>query len=97
MSTSAGGSTSLKWIEKPWPNSSRLPGATPSAISLRQTSPCFSSGSSTITTSPREAASAMPVTSSPAPRAFSTDAEPLRRPTTTSTPESLRLSECAWP
>ena len=47
--------------------------------------------------SPREAASAIPVTSSPAARAFSTDAEPSRRPTTTSAPESLRLSEWAWP
>ena len=47
--------------------------------------------------SPREAASAIPVTSSPAARAFSTDEESGRRPTTTSTPESLRLSAWAWP
>ena len=39
----------------------------------------------------------MPVTSSPELRAFSTEAESARRPTTTSTPESLRFSEWAWP
>ena len=50
-----------------------------------------------MTTSPREAASVTSVTSSPASRAFATDAESGRRPTTTSTPESLRFSEWAWP
>ena len=45
----------------------------------------------------REMTSAMPVTSSPAARALSTDAESSRSPTTTSAPESLRLSEWAWP
>ena len=47
--------------------------------------------------SPREAASAISVTSSPAPRADSTERESGRRPTTTSTPESLRFSAWAWP
>ena len=48
-------------------------------------------------TSPALAASAVDSTRSPSERAFSTDEESGRRPTTTSTPESRRLSACAWP
>ena len=47
--------------------------------------------------SPREAASVMSATSSPASFALATEEESGRRPTTTSTPESLRLSAWAWP
>ena len=96
-STSGPGSIWSKWIEKPWANISRLPGAIPSEISASQTSACFSSGSSTMTTSPSEAASATEVTRRPSPFAFSTDDESSRSPTTTSTPESFRFSACAWP
>ena len=37
------------------------------------------------------------VTRSPCSRALATLADPSRRPTTTSTPESFKLSEWAWP
>src|SRR3954471_13745610 len=47
--------------------------------------------------SPRDAASATPTTSSPASRAAATLGELSRRPTTTSTPESLRFRAWAWP
>ena len=96
-STSGPGSIWSKWIENPWANISRLPGAIPSLISLSQTSACFSSGSSTITTSPSLAASAIDVTRRPSAFAFSTEDESSRRPTTTSTPESFRFSAWAWP
>jgi len=96
-STSGPGSIWPKWIEKPWANISRLPGAIPSLISLSKTSACFSSGSRTITMSPSLAASAIDVTRSPSALAFSTDDESSRSPTTTFTPESFRLSACAWP
>ena len=76
---------------------SRFPGAIPSLISASQTSPCFSSGRRTITTSPALAASAIDSTRSPSSRALSAEAEPSRKPTTTSTPESLRLSAWACP
>ena len=56
-----------------------------------------SSGSSTITTSPRLAASATDSTSRPSPSAFATDEESGRSPTTTDTPESLRFRAWAWP
>ena len=58
---------------------------------------CFSSGSSTMTASPSLAASAIDSTRRPSDLAFSTDSEPSRRPTTTFTPESLRLRAWAWP
>ena len=96
-STSDDGSIWPKWIEKPCANSSRLPGAMPSATSASQISACFSSGNSTITMSPRLAASAIEMTSRPSARAFSTELESSRRPTTTVAPESFRLSACAWP
>ena len=72
-----------KWIEKPCANSSRLPGAIPSAMSDSQMAACFSSGSRTITTSPRLAASAIGATSTPSPCALATDEESGRSPTTT--------------
>ena len=46
---------------------------------------------------PRLAASTGDSTSSPCSRAFATEEESSRSPTTTSTPESLRLSAWAWP
>jgi hypothetical protein len=96
-STSGPGSICSKWIEKPWANSRRLPGAIPSAISASQTSACFSSGSRIITMSPWLAASAIDSTRTPSSRALSAEEEPSRSPTTTSTPESFRLSAWAWP
>src|SRR5581483_9751127 len=54
-------------------------------------------GSSTMTTSPSAAASAVGRTRRPADAAASHDLEPSRRPTRTSCPESFRLSACAWP
>ncbi len=47
--------------------------------------------------SPFAAASAGGSTVSSCSRAFATDAESGRRPTITLTPESRRLSACAWP
>ena len=77
---------------------SRLPGAIPSRISPSQTSACFSSGSRIITTSPSTGGVGDRRALSGRRRgALSTDEESSRRPTTTSTPESLRLSACAWP
>ena len=96
-STPGGGSIWPKWIEKPWANISRFPGAIPSRISPSQTSACLSSGSRIITTSPRLAASGTSSTVSPSPSASARLAESGRRPTTTSQPESLRFSACAWP
>jgi hypothetical protein len=66
-------------------------------MSARQISACFSSGTSTITTSPALAASAIDSTRNPSARAFSTDDEPSRSPTSTSTPESFRFRAWAWP
>ncbi len=42
-------------------------------------------------------ASATPATFNPACLALSQEAPPFLRPTVTLTPDSLRLSECAWP
>ncbi len=56
-----------------------------------------SSGTSIITMSPREAASAGSSTSKPASLAALTESESERSPTTTSTPESLRFCAWAWP
>ena len=47
--------------------------------------------------SPRLAASAVSSTSSPASSALARLAESERRPTTTSWPDSFRLSAWAWP
>ena len=50
-----------------------------------------------ITTSAHFAASATVFTVRPAASAFARDAEPSRRPTTTCTPDSFRLSAWACP
>ena len=55
------------------------------------------SGASSMTTSAHLAASAAVMTVRPASSALARDREPSRRPMTTSTPESRRLSEWAWP
>ena len=54
-----------------------------------------SSGVRIITTSALATASATGFTLKPCASAFATDEEPARRPTVTSTPESLRLHACA--
>ncbi len=83
-STPGGGSISPKWIANPCPNISRLPAAIPSPISELQISPCFSSGSRTMTTSPRLAASAVSSTLSFSASARARLEESERSPTTTS-------------
>ena len=64
--------------------SAGCPGRSRRRSRCSQTSACFSSGSRTITMSPRLAASATSSTSSPAASAFARLDESARRPTTTS-------------
>ena len=62
-----------------------------------QERPISVSGSSIMITSASAAAVATSVTFSPASSALARDALPSRRPTRTSTPDSLRFSACACP
>ena len=66
-------------------------------MSLEKISACAVSGASSMMTSAHLATSAGVSTSRPCSVTFSRDLEPSLRPTFTWTPESRRLSECAWP
>ncbi len=67
------------------------------STSLTYVAAMFSSGISIITTSAPFTASPTSATLSPAFFALSHDAPPLRSPTVTFTPESLRFCACACP
>src|SRR5579884_765354 len=93
----AGGTILPKWTLRPWAKSTAAPGARPGATSASQTSFCTWSGTSSATTCAPRTASATGRTSRPASSAAAREPLPSRRPTTTSTPESRRLSACACP
>ena len=97
MVTLAGGVIRSKWMFSPWPKNSALPSSRFGSMSLLKMSACAVSGASSMMTSAHLATSAGVSTSRPCSVTFPRDFEPSFRPTFTCTPESRRLSECAWP
>jgi hypothetical protein len=82
---------------KPWAKNNASPSTRFGAISASYTDFCSVSGRRIMIASAHLVASAIDITVRPSASALACDEEPSRRPTTTLTPDSLRLSAWAWP
>src|SRR3954452_4458490 len=93
----SGGAMRPEWTLNPCAKSSVAPGARLGATASRKSAGCAPSGTSIATSCASRTASAGVWTVKPPSSAALQEALPSRRPTTTSTPESKRLSACACP
>ena len=94
---SFGGLMQPKWMLKPCANARIMPGRKYGSMSLWYIAACFSSLMRIMIISATLAASAVVITVSPAASAFFQLLLPSYSATTTSQPESRRLSACACP